>query len=377
MLYNTSVTFCNKIIGMLIPGRRIFMKAIGNVIVLHGGGLVEPSKTVLLRLARNLFLKGVYGKVFLCRYSFEGLLEPENWYEYTLELHESWEEKRGTYFGTSRDTNLADSKYGEIAITNLKNFQINTVIVCGGDGSARQLAEMEEEFGKRGINLIFPIPLTIDGINGGESIGIKEATSESIRQIENMVATSLETRQDGGFGVVIAKLQGRNRDDILANVLDYFSKKRRIADIHLYDMELITISANYPTNAEKLLKSVNDSKEKTLILLSEGARKQNDIFCVHKLEKSIKRKVRTVRIGHQSQSNNMITEDNLMFYFRWVDRVADIIAQSPMGSYSIVKDGDEIYPTDLSYYAIHNPREGQKPQLSARLKKLVEKYDIS
>ena len=51
-----------------------------NAIIIHGGGLVDPSKDVLMRLAKNL--KEVYSKVFIGKYSFESLYTPSFWMEY-------------------------------------------------------------------------------------------------------------------------------------------------------------------------------------------------------------------------------------------------------------------------------------------------------
>ena len=89
---------------------------------------------------------------------------------------------------------------------------------------------MYKAFEEVGINIVFAIPLTIDGINGGISLGIEQATRESVRQIENMAATSLETRDNEAFGVLCAEIQGRNRDDITAETLKHFDSAGKVAE---------------------------------------------------------------------------------------------------------------------------------------------------
>ena len=44
-----------------------------NAIIIHGGGLVDPSKVVLLRIAKNLKESGAYDNIIIGKYSFESL----------------------------------------------------------------------------------------------------------------------------------------------------------------------------------------------------------------------------------------------------------------------------------------------------------------
>lgn len=346
------------------------MTAKGNAIIIHGGGLVDPSKVVLMRIANNLDYLKVYNKVFIGKYSFESLYKPEFWTEYNWRLVEKLKTKRGSYFGTSRDIDLTDPILSKRAITCLKDNNISTVIVAGGDGSSRQAAEISNTLMENGINIIFAIPLTIDGINGGESIGLKQAVRESVRQTENIVSTSLETRDNEKFGVVIVELQGRNRDDVMANVLRTFYKKRSVADCDFADLLLRVVPANIETNEEKLYEEIITSNKRTLILISEGAEIKLSKFS-ERIGK--KRKVRSLIVGHPSQSNNMTTEDDEHEYSLWIDQITDIIAQYRNESFCIVKNG-VFYKSPIDYYAKLNPRDGQKAELSEDLIGLMELY---
>lgn len=339
-----------------------------NAIIIHGGGLVDPSKVVLMRIAKNL--SKIYQQVYIAKYSFEGLYKQEFWLEYNEALVKDIEPKRGTYFGTCRGIDLTDPKKAIDTMVTIRSRNISTVIIAGGDGSARQAAEISGYFYKHNINIIFPVPLTIDGINGGFSIGIKEAVKESIRQIDNIVSTSLKTRDNEQFGVVMVELQGRNRDDILANVLKHFCVEQKVNDCNFPDLLLRVVPANFETDESKLIEDINNSSKRTLILLSEGSN-----IKIADLKGKVNRKVRSLVVGYSSQSNGLTSEEDILVYNEWIDKACEIIAREPRRTYSIVHTMDgEIMSKPISYYAELNPRRGQKAVLPEELSTLVKQY---
>lgn len=345
------------------------MSAKGNAIIIHGGGLVDPSKVVMMRLANNLKQDQVYDNIYLGRYSFESLYTPEFWLEYNWRLVETLKDKRGCYFGTCRGIDLTNPELCQKAIQCLKVRDVRTVIVAGGDGSSRQVAEISDAFMKEGINFIFAIPLTIDGINGGDSVGLKQAVRESVRQIENIAATSLETRDKNGFGVVVVEVQGRNRDDIMANVLQTFVKRKSVADCDLDNLLLRVVPANIETVQNHLIDEINQSTKRTLVLISEGA----SIKMVN-LINEINRKVRSLTIGHSSQSNGMTTKADEHEYGLWIDQITSFIAQTSSECFSVVRDGYIYKKESIDYYAKLNPREGQVAVIDHNLNELLKDY---
>lgn len=349
----------------------------GNVLVIHGGGLVDASLYVLMRIAYNMVR--IFNQVFIGEYSFESFYTPSFIREYNKSLIAEVKGKRGTYFGTCRGIDLRDPILFERAIKCLKERNITTIIVAGGDGSSRQVDETIEEFSKKGINIIFPVPQTIDGINGGRSIGINEATKESIRQIENIVSTSLKTRDKGAFGVVMVELQGRNRDDIMANVIKAFDVQGYIADFEITDLLIRVVPANIETDEEKLIEEIKKSSKKTLVLISEGASKKNPNLTINGLSEKISpngvgRKIRSLVVGHPSQSNNMTDKEDIRIYEKWVDHACSIIEADPYGSYCIANINWEFFKEPISYYAELNPLNGQKAELPEELKELIVAY---
>lgn len=343
----------------------------GNVVITHGGGLVDPSKDVLLRLASNLYSGDTYGKVFLARFSFEGLYTPEYWLEYNEQLKHELKNKRGTWFGTCRDIDyISNPDLFNKAISCMKERGVKTLIVAGGDGSSRQVAETEEMFNKNGINVIFAVPLTIDGINGGECIGMQQALRETYRQTENFTATAFETKNSGKFPIVLIETQGRNRDDIMANTIKYFHDKGSVADESLDDICMLAVPATLETDFETLISRINSTEKRTLVFISEGAKiKMSQI-----MDSCKNRKVRTLVIGHQSQSNNMTTDSDRKLYDRWLGEACWLIKFNKNKSYSIVKDEFGVWIKPLEYYAKLNPRNNQKAELSEELTNLMKTY---
>ena len=110
------------------------MKKRGRALIIHGGGLVDASLYVLMRIARNM--NNVFDKVYIGMYSFESFFTPSFIREYNDSLKLEVRGKRGTYFGTCRDINIGDPILFKKSIQCLKEFNITTIIVAGGDGSS-------------------------------------------------------------------------------------------------------------------------------------------------------------------------------------------------------------------------------------------------
>lgn len=348
----------------------MLMREESNALFIHGGGLVDASKEVIVRIAEEIFGTNTYDNLFIGRYSFMSLYDLSFQIPYLKDTAKKMQDVRGTYLGTCRGIDLTNPELLRQATEVLKYQNVKSVIVCGGDGSSRNCDEIHEEFRKNDISLIFAVPLTVDGINGSWSIGLDQAVRECVRQIENVAATSLETRDNGNFSVVAVELQGRNRDDILATTLQQLHRQGRVADCNLEDILIRVVPANYETNELKLLDEIRKSEKRTLVLVSEGAHLK-----VSKLQENMpNRKVRTVTVGHSVQSNGMTTEEDMQKYSEWLTDVANIIKADPFGDYCIVNDGISRWKEPIDYFAKLNPRNGQKATLSKGLELLMKEY---
>lgn len=353
-------------------------KGKSNVMVIHGGGNVDPAKVVLLGLARALHRRGVYEKIFLGSFSFESLYLRDFWQEYTLELEQAMRNRRGTVFGTCRGIDLTKDPLASRAVRLLKEENVSLVVITGGDGSSRNVSEMVPFFEANGINLVFAMPLTVDGINGGKVIGRRQAKRESIRQVENIASTALNTRDEGKFGVCIAELQGRNRDDILVGVLENFVLKGKIADFLLEEEVLLfVVPATIETDVETLVHRVKRNQKRTLLLVSEGAKIATGDLTLLIEHGRPKRKVRSLIVGHPTQSNNQTTWADEVEYQEWIDFVANSIVENPGKSFSTSQSEEGEYSMQsIDYYASLNPRDNQIVVLSPDEIELIKEYMI-
>lgn len=341
----------------------------GNCLLFHGGGLCPVSNQYLSALAEELEKEEIFERIFMGFFSFECLLNPEELIKpWTSSLKAKAEKSPGGFYGTSRNIDLTVPELQSQAIATCKDLSITWIGVAGGDGSCRQVAEISEAFEAEGIHLFIPMPLTIDGIEGGYSLGLQSAVMKSLDVLDDLAATNLQTRDNREFSALFLELQGRNRDDILANLLHYIVRVGDFAcgGIPHNDIDLFVVPANYYWNLDKLITAVNNSKKRTLVIYSEGANVPIDYI----MEK-VKRKIRVSKVGYLSQMNK-VKMHNIGQYVP-----ASIIKSAISDGRSFSLKFNEfssatIEPID--YWAKLNPREEQKPTLNPDLEKLLKEY---
>ncbi len=354
----------------------------GKALLFHGGGLCANSNRYLSRLAVELTEKKIFDGVLMGFYSFECLVKPdENIKEWSALLQDQAEHAAGGFYGTHRCVNLADPETQKIALETCEKMGIRWIFVAGGDGSSRQVAEVAEAFEARGIHFCLPIPLTCDGIEGGESLGVQPAAEVSFKVIEQICATNLQTKDGDGFSVAMVEVQGRNRDDILANVLKKVADAKTLGGIPTADIDIFWLPANYPWSLDVLFNRIVGVQRRTLILLSEGAAKQYDL----KKKKDIKamldcqRKTRYTSVGYLCQMSDCITHLEANTIRQCISTAIPLIVQEVTEegkSFSLVYQNlystPEVY--DIAYYARLNPREGQVATLKKDLAALISFY---
>ena len=366
-----------------------------SALVIYGGGLCDNAAQFITDTAELLRKKGIFQKVFVGRYSFRCLTEDESlireWFESSSK---AYSDVLGGFFGTCRETDLAsDEQARNRAIARCKSLNIKYIFLGGGDGSARQMAEIADMFQKEGIYFIFTMPLTIDGIEGGTSIGIDSAVKASLARINEVSSTGLRTLDGNKFPALAVKLMGRNRDNILAEVLEIINTKG-LKDFGRDEIDIFAIPANYEWSEENLTKAMtvednpNAGKligKPALILYSEGAKlngvqlEKNDL---KQIAKKAGKKLRFYSIGHNSQINNATTtEDKLGIHVvlkTAVDvAVKHIVTQYDMNDekpFSLVWNVKDIKVESYDYFAKKNPRVGQKPKLKKKLETTLKKY---
>lgn len=350
----------------------------GNCLLFHGGGLCPVSNYYLSSLANEIGRQGIFEQIYMGFFSFECLLNSEEFIKpWSANLRDMCKKAYGGFYGTSREIDLTVPELQSQAIATCKNLGITWIGVAGGDGSCRQVAEISEAFEAEGIHLFIPMPLTIDGIEGGFSGGVLTAVQNSKRVLEDLAATNLQTRDNRKFSVLFLELQGRNRDDILANLMQIVEMQKSLGGIPLDDIDLFTIPANYYYDINKLIEEVKDSKKRTVVLYSEGAE-----FPLDYIIESVERKSRASKVGYLSQMSKI---DFCSYSFDQEICAKEIeILGSQMKeciekdkSFSMVLKDPYIYTSSIEpiyYWAKLNPREGQKPTLPKMLEELLKKY---
>jgi len=336
-------------------------------IIVYGGGLVDCAKDILMLLAREISKWNTFSEVYIGKYSFLSLFQEA--YEgeklqllYNEELEDEVADKCGGYFGTARGIRFDEKpKLFEQSITFLKAHEITNIYVVGGDGSARFVADVAKRYYRNGIYISYLLPCTVDGINGGYSVGIEQATRVSIKMIENMVSTSLKTLDNNKFGVVIVEVQGRNRDDILSNVMNTFERKKCVAEFPLSSLNIFAIPANIEVDILKIISKINNSNKRSIIVISEGAKcGYEKIF--DKLPAFFPdKKVRTMCIGHVSQMNQETTNEDRKAYGTLIKKITDLAKEYTEDSINVVikEDGSAIFEC-FKYFADLNPERIKK-----------------
>lgn len=347
---------------------------IGNCLLFHGGGLCPLSNRYLSTLAQGLKRKAIFEQIYMGFFSFECLLTPEEFIKpWNSCLKEKANNSLGGFYGTSRGIDLTDPKLQEQAIETCKSLGITWIGVAGGDGSCRQVAEISKAFEAEGIHLFIPMPLTIDGIEGGLSLGLFSAVAKSQEVLDDLAATNLQTRDNREFSVLFLEVQGRNRDDILAYLLKQVVDKRSLGGIPLADIDLFVVPANYCYDKDKLIAGVKSTTKRTVVLFSEGAE-----FPVDDIIKATGRKVRTSKVGYLSQMNQIcLSADTYLCEEVIKSFILNAIPYMIRGrSFSVRFDRKNIDPTfePIDYWAKLNPREEQKTTLPKDLEKLLKKY---
>lgn len=346
----------------------------GNCLLFHGGGLCPLSNRYLSKLAQALSREDIFGRIYMGFHSFECLLNPEEYIKpWDGSLKTMAKNAHGGFYGTSRGIDLTEPTLQAEAIETCKALGITWIGVAGGDGSCRQVAEISEAFAAEGIHLFIPVPLTIDGIEGGYSIGLSPAGNKSLEVLDDLAATNLQTRDNREFSVLFLETQGRNRDDILAYLLDKIVKRKKIGGIPLTDIDLFVIPANYYWDINRLIEAIRDSRRRTIVIYSEGAEMPVD----HIIQKT-GRKTRVSVVGYLSQMNESVTAGEYNTNNAVIDASVPAIhiGVSSHKSFSLVFNNDATFKkiADIDYWAKLNPREGQKPTLAPHYEELIMKY---
>lgn len=335
-----------------------------NVAVLYGGGQIPSANIVLGKMIEKLLKRGdltVYG----VHKSFLGLSDYLDYEKFSIPKAKAIQGQIGTYLSTCRNVNPVDDQWFYKILSNLKERDIKTIILPGGDGSSRAGNVLSQRAREEGYNLqVVFLPCTIDGIEGSDTtIGIDSAAAESYRQASLIIANAFATFNPTFMGprIAINEIQGRNRNDIAVALMDQILEKGRIGKYYVDDIDLIFIPAAYDWSYHELIKRITSTAKETAIIVSEGAR-PNEIYwdttkgkgvgerLENLIKESGKREVNLNVVGYLSQANDQISDAESKKIQEWICFAVKAM-YSTNDSIAIIKSDVEFKAVPLSDFA--------------------------
>lgn len=308
--------------------------------VIYGGGQIPSANYVIGELIRKLLR--INTQVYAIHKSYMGLADPTCYEKMDLPKACKIQKQIGTYLSTCRKVFSYSDEWFYDIIFNLTKYNIHTLFICGGDGSALGAKNFEARCKKSGfkIKIIF-IPCTIDGLNGSLSIGINSAVEETLRRTKMMAVNSFATFDNGmkGARIAIVEIQGRNRNDIAVNVLKQLIAELFIGKFGISEINIKFLASGYIWRYTELIESVISTDMPTLIIASEGA-KPSELWwdaisgtgVVAKLTNLVNatgvRKANCDVIGYLSQTNDFISNSEKNLIKMWTIVASQVLETS-------------------------------------------------
>lgn len=231
--------------------------------------------------------------------------------------------KGGTILGSSR---LPEFKLDEVqdkAIENLKRFDIDSLVVIGGDGSYRGALALS----KKGINSI-GIPGTIDNdINGtDETIGFHTALSNIIDAVNKLRDTSSSHHR-----CFVIEVMGNNADSLALYSAISCGSELVITNKTGYDEDFVI--------SEMIKNETVYHKRHAIIIASEK------IFDVDKLAKRINQETgfssRAIVLGHIQRGGSPVPEDRILAS-RMAGKAIELLLERQSGQCVCLKNSEII-----------------------------------
>lgn len=252
-------------------------------------------------------------------------------------------QRGGTILKTARSQRFMTSEGQQLAVQNLKQNDIDGIVVCGGDGSFRGALELEKQgFGVMGI------PCTIDNDMGYTdfTIGFDTAVNTVLSAISNLRDTASSHDRTS-----IIEVMGRNCGDIAL-----YSGVTGGAECILIPEQPVDLDAV----CEKVRASVRREKSHSIIVKAEGVPIPTEELA-EQVAKRTGEEVRTVVLAYIQRGGSPTAKDRMMAS-QMGNRAVELMHDDESGK-AIGLDGNRIRETTLSVAATL-PREADLELLS-------------
>lgn len=261
-----------------------------NIAVMTSGGDAPGMNAAIRAVVRTSIYKGM--EVYGIYGGFEGLIDGKI-EKLNLSSVADIIQKGGTILGTSRSKRFQSEEGQESAVSKLKIYNIDKLVVLGGDGSAKGALALE----KKGIKTAV-LPCTIDN-----DMGYTESTIGFY--------TAVETVTDA-----ISKIRDTTEAHGRANVVEVMG--RSCGDIALYagiagGAESIIVpemETNMDEIAKKMLEGKNRGKRHHIILVAEGAGEAHEV--ARELQKLTGIETRVTILGYIQRGGSPGPADRIM-----------------------------------------------------------------
>lgn len=261
-----------------------------NIAVMTSGGDAPGMNAAIRAVVRTSIYKGM--EVYGIYGGFEGLIEGKI-EKLNLSSVADIIQKGGTILGTSRSKRFQTEEGQESAVSKLKIYNIDKLVVLGGDGSAKGALALE----KKGIRTAV-IPCTIDN-----DMGYTESTIgfyTAVETVTDAISKIRDTTEAHGRANVV-EVMGRSCGDIAL----YAGISGGAESIIVPEME-----TNMDEIAKKMLEGKNRGKRHHIILVAEGAREAHEV--ARELQKLTGIETRVTILGYIQRGGSPGPADRIM-----------------------------------------------------------------
>lgn len=261
-----------------------------NIAVMTSGGDAPGMNAAIRAVVRTSIYKGM--EVYGIYGGFEGLIEGKI-EKLNLSSVADIIQKGGTILGTSRSKRFQTEEGQESAVSKLKIYNIDKLVVLGGDGSAKGALALE----KKGIRTAV-IPCTIDN-----DMGYTESTIgfyTAVETVTDAISKIRDTTEAHGRANVV-EVMGRSCGDIAL----YAGISGGAESIIVPEME-----TDMDEIAKKMLEGKNRGKRHHIILVAEGAGEAHEV--ARELQKLTGIETRVTILGYIQRGGSPGPADRIM-----------------------------------------------------------------
>ncbi len=258
--------------------------------ILTSGGDAPGMNACIRAVTREAFKYGI--EVFGIKSGYAGLVKGEIYQLKSFDVSEKLN-RGGTFLGTARLPEFKNPEVRQIAIDQLKKFEIEALVVIGGDGSymgAKKLTEM-------GVNCI-GVPGTIDNdiASTDYTIGFDTALNTVVEAIDKLRDTT-----SSHYRCSVVEIMGRHCGDLTI----YGGLSTGVEDLIIPE-----IGFNIEAIIARIEEAKNKGKNHFIIALAELL--TDPIELARTIEKRTGIESRATIIGHVQRGGSPTASDRVL-----------------------------------------------------------------